>query len=116
MGAVDSQRDGPPLAAGTAAPVCMDAVIAWLIASSLRLAASLVWIGHRCATGCKLERARRLAHRAPREIVVGQQIEELAAFVASARWDDIPDPVRRHTKLVLLDTLGVILAGGERPE
>jgi 2-methylcitrate dehydratase PrpD len=63
-----------------------------------------------------LERARRLAHRAPREIVVGQQIEELAAFVASARWDDIPDPVRRHTKLVLLDTLGVILAGGERPE
>jgi 2-methylcitrate dehydratase PrpD len=44
------------------------------------------------------------------------QIEELAAFVASARWDDVPDFVRRHTKLVLMDTLGVILAGGERPE
>jgi 2-methylcitrate dehydratase PrpD len=47
---------------------------------------------------------------------VGQQIEELAAFVASARWDDVPASVRHHTKLVLLDTLGVILAGGERPE
>ena len=32
------------------------------------------------------------------------------------RCEDIPEPVRRHAKLVLLDTLGVILAGGERPE
>jgi 2-methylcitrate dehydratase PrpD len=47
---------------------------------------------------------------------VAQQIEELAAFVAAARWEDVPDPVRQHTKLVLLDTIGVILAGGERPE
>jgi 2-methylcitrate dehydratase PrpD len=47
---------------------------------------------------------------------VGQPIEELAAFVACAQWDDIPDSVRHHTKLVLLDTLGVILAGGDRPE
>jgi 2-methylcitrate dehydratase PrpD len=50
------------------------------------------------------------------EAFVAQQIEELAAFVAGARWEDVPDPVRHHTKLVLLDTLGVILAGGERPE
>src|SRR5207245_3416504 len=28
----------------------------------------------------------------------------------------IPESVRQHAKLVLLDTLGVILAGGERPE
>ena len=47
---------------------------------------------------------------------MGRQIEELARFVAETRCEDIPEPVRAHAKLVLLDTLGVILAGGERPE
>ncbi|HLY46313.1 MAG TPA: MmgE/PrpD family protein [Stellaceae bacterium] len=47
---------------------------------------------------------------------MGRQIEELARFVAETRLGDIPEAVRRHGKLVLLDTLGVILAGGERPE
>src|SRR5829696_1650810 len=47
---------------------------------------------------------------------MGRQIEELARFVAETRCDDIPEAVRRHARLVLLDTLGVILAGGERPE
>jgi 2-methylcitrate dehydratase PrpD len=47
---------------------------------------------------------------------MGQQIEELARFVATTRCEDIPETVRQHGKLVLLDTLGVILAGGERPE
>jgi 2-methylcitrate dehydratase PrpD len=47
---------------------------------------------------------------------VGQQIEELARFVAQTRCEDIPEAVRRHARLVILDTLGVILAGGERPE
>jgi 2-methylcitrate dehydratase PrpD len=47
---------------------------------------------------------------------MGQQIEKLAEFVAETQWADVPEPVQRHTKLVLLDTLGVILAGGERPE
>jgi len=47
---------------------------------------------------------------------VGQQIEELARFVAQTKCADIPEPVRAHGKLVLLDTLGVILAGSERPE
>jgi 2-methylcitrate dehydratase PrpD len=47
---------------------------------------------------------------------VGQQVEHLARFVAQTRCEDIPEAVRRHAKLVLLDTLGVILAGGERPE
>jgi 2-methylcitrate dehydratase PrpD len=47
---------------------------------------------------------------------VGQQIEELAQFVATAQWDDVSASVRHHTKLVLLDTFGVILAGSERPE
>src|SRR6266853_3312978 len=47
---------------------------------------------------------------------MGQQIEKLAHFVAHKQWDEIPDSVQRHGKLVVLDTLGVILAGGERPE
>jgi 2-methylcitrate dehydratase PrpD len=47
---------------------------------------------------------------------VGRQIEELARFVAATQWDDVPAEVQHHTKLVLLDTLGVILAGAERPE
>ena len=47
---------------------------------------------------------------------MARQIEELAAFVATTTWDDIPASVQHHTKLVLLDTLGVILAGAERPE
>jgi 2-methylcitrate dehydratase PrpD len=47
---------------------------------------------------------------------MGAQIEELSRFVAETRCADIPEPVRRHARLVLLDTLGVILAGGDRPE
>src|ERR1700719_800954 len=47
---------------------------------------------------------------------MGVQIEALAQFVAETQWDNVPEPVQRHTKLVLLDTLGVILAGAERPE
>ena len=47
---------------------------------------------------------------------MGREIEELAQFVARTRCEDIPEPVRAHARLVLLDTLGVILAGGERPE
>jgi len=47
---------------------------------------------------------------------MGQQIESLAEFVAATRWDDVPAPVRDWAKTVFLDTLGVILAGSERPE
>jgi 2-methylcitrate dehydratase PrpD len=47
---------------------------------------------------------------------MSQQIEQLAQFVATTQWEDVPAPVQRHAKLVLLDTLGVILAGSERPE
>ncbi len=47
---------------------------------------------------------------------MGQQIEHLAQFVAETQWADIPAQVQAHAKLVLLDTLGVILAGAERPE
>jgi 2-methylcitrate dehydratase PrpD len=45
-----------------------------------------------------------------------RQIEDLAAFVATTTWDDVPVSVQQQTRLVLLDTLGVILAGAERPE
>ncbi len=47
---------------------------------------------------------------------MGQQIEKLAQFVARTQWEEVPESVQRQTKLVLLDTLGVILAGAERPE
>ena len=47
---------------------------------------------------------------------MGKQIEELARFTAETRLEDVPEPVRHHAKLVLLDTLGVILAGSVRPE
>jgi len=47
---------------------------------------------------------------------LGENIEKLAEFVAQTQWRDVPEPVQRHTKLVFLDTLGVILAGAERPE
>ena len=47
---------------------------------------------------------------------MGLPIEKLAQFVACTHWNDVPDTVQHHTKLVLLDTLGVILAGSERPE
>src|SRR5215469_15965598 len=47
---------------------------------------------------------------------MGREIEELARFAARTRWEDVPGPVQRHTKIVMLDTFGVILAGSERPE
>src|SRR5271156_2340110 len=47
---------------------------------------------------------------------MGQQIEALARFVAETRLEDIPEAVRAHARITLLDTLGVILAGSERPE
>ena len=47
---------------------------------------------------------------------MGRAIEELAHCVAVTPWEAIPRPVREHAKLVLLDTLGVILAGSVQPE
>lgn len=47
---------------------------------------------------------------------MGQQIEALASFVAATGWNDIPPAVQAHAKLVFLDTLGVTLAGSDRPE
>src|SRR5499433_3307823 len=47
---------------------------------------------------------------------MGHAIETLAHFIAETPWDAIPTAVRQHAKLVLLDTLGVILAGSVQPE
>ena len=47
---------------------------------------------------------------------MAQEIETLASFVADSQLEDIPEAVRDHAKIVLLDTLGVILAGHQRSE
>jgi 2-methylcitrate dehydratase PrpD len=47
---------------------------------------------------------------------VSTDIDTLGRFVAETRWEDIPDAVQVHAKLVFLDTLGVILAGSLQPE
>ena len=47
---------------------------------------------------------------------MGKEVEALARFAAETRWEDIPTPVRAHAKRILLDTIGVILAGSVRPE
>src|SRR5262244_299475 len=47
---------------------------------------------------------------------MGKAIEELAHFAAGTLWEQIPGAVRQHAKLVLLDTLGVILAGSVQPD
>ena len=47
---------------------------------------------------------------------MAQAIETLAQFAATTGWDDIPAPVQRRAKLILLDTIAVMLAGSARPE
>ncbi|MBV8406497.1 MAG: MmgE/PrpD family protein [Alphaproteobacteria bacterium] len=47
---------------------------------------------------------------------MGAEIEKLAQFMARTGWDDMPAAVHRRAKLVLLDTIGVTLAGAARPE
>jgi len=47
---------------------------------------------------------------------MGEAIERLAHFIAGTPWDAIPKSVREHAKLVLLDTVGVMLAGSVQPE
>jgi 2-methylcitrate dehydratase PrpD len=47
---------------------------------------------------------------------MGKAIEELALFAAGTPWEAIPRAVHEHAKLVMLDTLGVILAGSLQPE
>src|SRR6516162_7264367 len=51
-----------------------------------------------------------------RKAQMAQQIERLARFVAETTLEQVPKEVQRHAKLVVLDTIGVILAGASRPE
>ena len=43
-------------------------------------------------------------------------LDRLAAFVAATRFDALPDSTIAAAKLVLLDTLGAIVAGSALPE
>lgn len=47
---------------------------------------------------------------------MAEGIDRLARLVAEQRWEALPAEVRDAAKLVLLDTLGVILAGSTAPE
>src|SRR5258708_2454467 len=47
---------------------------------------------------------------------MAQQIEKLAHFVAETTLEQVPAAVQSYAKLVVLDTIGVILAGAQRPE
>lgn len=47
---------------------------------------------------------------------MAQQIETLARFVAETTLEQVPTEVQRYAKLVVLDTIGVVLAGSSRPE
>src|SRR3989475_9577027 len=47
---------------------------------------------------------------------MGEAIEQLAHFIAATPWEAIPKAVREHAKLVVLDTVGVILAGSVQSE
>jgi 2-methylcitrate dehydratase PrpD len=47
---------------------------------------------------------------------MSEAIEALAGMAAETHWDDIPAGVQRLARLVLLDTIGVILGGSEQPE
>src|SRR5262249_52587874 len=47
---------------------------------------------------------------------MGEAIERLAHLLAATPWDAIPASVREHAMLVVLDTIGVILAGSVQPE
>jgi 2-methylcitrate dehydratase PrpD len=60
--------------------------------------------------------ARRGVGTVAGEDMMGEQIERLAQFVAETSWEAIPEAVQQHAKLVLLDTLGVIMAGSQQPE
>lgn len=47
---------------------------------------------------------------------MGEKIETLARFVAGTPLSQVPAEVQRYARLVALDTIGVILAGADRPE
>jgi 2-methylcitrate dehydratase PrpD len=68
-----------------------------------------------------LKGARQLSNdvaigRLTRENRPSGYLDKLASFVASADYQGLPSPVIDYTKVVLLDTLGVILTGSKQSE
>ncbi len=47
---------------------------------------------------------------------MGQTVQRLAEHAARTNWRDLPPAVQRQARLVLLDTIGVMLAGSIQPE
>lgn len=47
---------------------------------------------------------------------MSKTVDALAAHASSTSWGDLPAPVQHHARLVLLDTIGVMLAGSLQPE
>lgn len=47
---------------------------------------------------------------------MGRTVDTLAAHASLTRWGDLPPAVQHQARLVLLDTLGVMLAGSLQPE
>jgi 2-methylcitrate dehydratase PrpD len=47
---------------------------------------------------------------------MSKTVDALAAHASRTRWGDLPSAVQHHARLVLLDTVGVMLAGSLQPE
>ncbi|MBY0439992.1 MAG: MmgE/PrpD family protein, partial [Burkholderiales bacterium] len=47
---------------------------------------------------------------------MSKTVDTLAAHASCTRWGDLPAEVQHQARLVLLDTLGVMLAGSLQPE
>ena len=44
------------------------------------------------------------------------ELDQLVAFVAGTRFDDLPTEVVTRAKTTIMDTIGAVLAGGQLPE
>lgn len=53
---------------------------------------------------------------APSRDHVRDQVAALAAFAAELTWDHVPEPTRQRLQLVVVDLLGVAIAGAMTPE
>ena len=48
--------------------------------------------------------------------MTSSELKNLSAFVADTQYDDLPDEVVAHTKWLLRDSVGVLIAGMREPE
>jgi MmgE/PrpD N-terminal domain len=86
----------------------------WLVAAS---ASASTYLGA-IHTFCELAATNliKLLNYPREKMQMAQQIEKLARSVAETTLEQVPREVQRYAKLVVLDTIGVILAGASRPE